>query len=63
MKNEFGADHNADSTFFFLDEDGDVLSVSSQSEFADNDDVLLAAGANILTLIYAKLENREMVGQ
>ena len=29
LKNEFGADHNAESTFFFLDEDGDVLSVSS----------------------------------
>ena len=45
LSTEFGVEsHNMHFTFFFLDEDGDVLSVSSQSDFADNDDVLLASG-------------------
>ena len=57
MQAAFSIELLANHKFFFLDEDGDVLSVSSEQEFEDNEEFMRGSQQRIPVIIYANLND------
>ena len=54
---EFGLSNTAGFKFYLLDEDGDVLTISSEQEFRDNEDYLNSSRS----LLYAEKLNNSQI--
>ena len=63
LQSQFGVSHSANHKFFFLDEDSDVLTVSSEQEFGDNDELLQMNGGVMPWVIYANLNDLASVDE